>query len=86
MNASHLALYQFDSCPFCQRVRDSLTRLGVEIELRDIRSNEAHLRELEQATGRRTVPVLRIEAQTGNVRWLPESGDIVEFLEQHFGK
>jgi hypothetical protein len=30
------------------------------------------------------VPVLRIEQPDGAVRWLPESADIVDYLEQRF--
>lgn len=86
MEVSHLALYKFDSCPFCQRVQDALRRLGATVEQRDIRSHEAHREELVAATGRTTVPVLRIEQTDGKVQWLPESLDIVRFLEQHFDR
>ncbi|MBW1881076.1 MAG: hypothetical protein JRJ84_22210 [Deltaproteobacteria bacterium] len=32
-----LALYKFDSCPFCVRVHGAIDRLGVNIEYRDVR-------------------------------------------------
>ena len=84
MNANQLSLYQFPSCPFCQRVLDAVARLGVQIELRDTRTSTAYRDELLAATGRTTVPCLRIE-EPGGTRWLPESADIIRYLEREFG-
>ena len=80
-----LSLYHFETCPFCHRVRRAAQRLGVEVELRDIFESSEHLQALTQATGRRTVPVLRIE-EGDEVRWLPESADIIAYLEERFGE
>ena len=80
-----LSLYHFETCPFCHRVRRAAQRLSVELELRDIFEADEHLKALMQATGRRTVPVLRIEDESG-VRWLPESTDIVAYLDERFGQ
>jgi glutathione S-transferase len=80
-----LALYFFEGCPFCSRVLTAATRLGVDLELRDIFSDPGLRRELLRATGRQTVPVLRIEDASGRVRWMPESADIVTYLEERFG-
>ena len=80
-----LALYQYAGCPFCLRVRMALDELGVEIELRDTLVDPEHERALVEATGRRTVPVLRIEEEDGDVRWMPESADIVAYLRERFG-
>ena len=84
-DTSGLALYQTYSCPFCVRVRRALKRLGISVEIRDLREKSAYRRELIDATGRQTVPVLRIEESDQNVRWLPESRDIVRYLEDRFG-
>ena len=86
MDASQLALYKFDGCPYCQRVQAALQRLGTQIEQRDTQKNDAFRKELIEATGRATVPVLRIQEADGRVRWMPESLDIVRFLEENFGK
>ena len=80
-----LSLYQYDACPYCARVRSALDRLNVSIEIRDTLEDPSRLAELIEATGRRTVPVLRIEAVGGEVTWLPESADIVRYLEERFG-
>ena len=86
MNTKQLALYHFEGCPYCQRVRDAMRRLGIQIELRDIRASSQHLEDLRTAMGRSTVPVLRIEEDGGKVRWMPESLDIVAYLEKQFAK
>ncbi len=80
-----LSLYQFDSCPFCARVRNAADSLGIRLELRDTLADPDHARAVVEATGRRTVPVLRIEGDDGAVQWLPESADIVEYLRDRFG-
>jgi glutaredoxin 2 len=79
-----LALYQFDSCPFCARVRRAADDLGIELELRDTLADPDNARAVVEATGRRTVPVLRIEGDEGDVEWLPESADIVRYLRDRF--
>lgn len=83
--APDLALYHYDTCPFCYRVRRALSRLGVEVELRNIHENDQHRRDLVAARGRETVPVLRI-ARDGGDEWMPESADIVRYLEQRFAR
>lgn len=85
MRAPDLALYHYDSCPFCFRVRRALSRLGVEVELRNIHESPEHLRALVDARGAKTVPVLRIQHENGADEWMPESGDIVRYLDRRFG-
>ena len=78
---SRLALYHFDSCPFCLRVRRELARLGVEVELRNIHRDRSRYDELVRGGGRQQVPCLRIENDNGAVEWLYESSDIIAWLE-----
>ena len=80
-----LSLYQTRSCPYCERVRGALRRLGLDIEIRDINASSALRVELIEATGRQTVPCLRIDRDDGTSEWLHESSDIIEHLEEHFG-
>ena len=79
-----LALYKFDGCPYCAMVRSSIDRLGIEIEMRDIFEDSNHRDDLIAARGRATVPVLRITSPGGEERWMPESRDIVRFLEKTY--
>lgn len=79
-----LALYHFDSCPFCRTVRANIDSLGIEVELRDIFENPQHREALVNARGRATVPVLRITSPNGEERWMPESQDIVRYLKATF--
>ncbi len=79
-----LALYHFNGCPFCAIARSAIDRLGVDVELRDIFENPEYRKELIGARGRATVPVLRITSPDGEERWMPESQDIVRYLETTF--
>ena len=82
---SGLALYQYMSCPYCALVRSTMDRLGLEVEMRDTLQQPEYAEEVWSNTGRGTVPVLRIESEEGEVRWLPESRDIIRYLEERFG-
>ena len=79
-----LALYHYNGCPYCGWVRDTLSDLGVEAELRNIHQDPQHRRDLMQALGRGTVPVLRI-VEDGRDEWMPESRDIMHWLRQEYG-
>jgi len=76
-----LTLYHFNGCPFCSMVRTGIERLGVNVELKDIFENSEYRDELVEARGRATVPVLRISSPNGEERWMPESRDILRYLE-----
>jgi glutathione S-transferase len=80
-----LSLYHFEGCPYCSLVRAALDRLRLRLELRDIHREPRFRRELEGATGRTTVPCLRIQGEGGSVRWMHESTDIIRYLEDRFG-
>ena len=81
---SELALYYFESCPYCARVRDVIEKLGLEIELRDIRASRAYRDELAHGGGRVTVPCLRIPDAGEGLRWLYESSEIIRYLTRRF--
>ncbi len=85
-DADKLVLYQTASCPFCKRVRGAIDRLGINVELRDIILDEGYRDELIAERGRATVPVLRITSPDGSERWMPESADIIAYLEELYGK
>ena len=79
-----LALYHFDGCPFCSMVRSNIDRLGIDIELRNIFEDSQHRDDLIKARGRATVPVLRVMSPNSQDRWLPESRDIVNYLQKNY--
>ena len=80
-----LALYFMASCPFCQRVMKVIARLGLDVEMRDVFTDSALRDELIRGRGRPTVPVLWIQSPDDTVRWMPESQDIIHYLENMYG-
>lgn len=80
-DSDRLILYYSRSCPFCTRVLDAIKRLGTEVEMREVFSEPRFRQQLVAARGRATVPVLRIIAADGDERWLPESLDIIRYLD-----
>lgn len=80
-----LALYTMAGCPFCRNVNATIARLGLDIEMRDVRAYRDLREELIEARGRATVPVLWIQSPDGEVRWMPESQDIIHYLEHMYG-
>jgi glutaredoxin len=81
-----LALYQFEACPFCVKVRRAIKRMNLNIELRDLIKVAAFEEELLKGGGQRQVPCLRISNRDGSVRWLYESSDIIAFLTDLIAK
>ncbi len=77
-----LSLYQLPSCPFCIKVRRTMKREGLAIELRNINKKNNFREELIREGGKRSVPCLRIEEPDGKIQWLYESNDIVAYLQQ----
>jgi len=80
---NNMALYQFEACPFCVKVRRSMKRLNLDIAVRDAKNDATYGNELEQQGGKRKVPCLRIE-ENGQVQWMYESNDIIAHLEKKF--
>ena len=80
--ARHLSLYQFHSCPFCIKVRRTLHKLNVNIELHDAKTDKIG-NELLKEGGKRKVPCLRIE-ENDKVQWMYNSKDIIAYLQNSF--
>ena len=83
LKAKQLALYQFEACPFCVKVRRAIKRQSIHIELRDAKNNELHRETLLEQGGRVKVPCLRIE-NGDKTTWMYESNDIIAYLEKEF--
>ena len=75
-----LEVYQFEGCPFCSKVRQKLTDLQIDFIARQVDSSDRS--RVEEVSGQTNVPVL-VDPNTDTV--MPESDDIVEYLEEHYG-
>lgn len=80
-----LALYHYQACPFCVKVRRSIKRNSLKIEVRDAKRNEQYKEDLIAGGGQLKVPCLRIE-ENGETKWMYESSDIVAYLESRFSE
>ena len=83
-DVSKMILYQFNTCPFCIKVKRNNKRLSLKIENRDAQHNPVHREELLQGGGKIKVPCLKIIDEKGNDSWLYESNDILQYLQERF--
>ena len=81
---SSMAIYQFETCPFCVKVRRELRRQSLSIELRDAKNDLDIKAELVREGGRHKVPCLRTDNPDGSIDWLYESSDIIAHLQDRF--
>ena len=72
-----IRLYQFENCPFCEKVRQKLAALKLEYEKFEVDRNDKPKVVVDLGG---TVPVIDIDGHIMN-----ESDDIVAYLEEHFG-
>ena len=73
-----IKLYQFATCPFCEKVRKKLAELGLEYEKIEVdRNNKPDI--VKKLHG--TVPVIDDDGMV-----MDESGEIVKYLEEKYGK
>lgn len=84
LQCQSLALYQFNTCPFCIKVRQEMRRLSLPIEKRDAQHNTANRQHLLQGSGATKVPCLQITEANGQTRWLQDSATIVAYLRDRF--
>jgi glutaredoxin 2 len=83
------ALYYFATCPYCIKTRLELALLGIKIPLKNIKRHKEHKTDLVAGGGKKQVPCLRIENIKGQVQWMYESTDIVQYFKnqtQHLNK
>ena len=79
-----LTLYQYKACPFCVKVRRAMKRQSLKIETRDVKRSELAKQELLAGGGDLKVPCLRIEGGRGEVEWMYESTEIIDYLARRF--
>ncbi len=74
-----IVLYQFDSCPFCQRVQSALEQLDISYRVEDIDPwDRARVIEL---SGQSQVPMIVDESRDGEVVF--DSATILSYLQEH---
>ena len=80
---SNLTLYELEGCPYCAKVITKLDELGLDYDSVMVPSSHADRTEVKEISGQTGVPVLVDEAH--DVEGMPESDDIVEYLDATYG-
>jgi glutaredoxin 3 len=78
-----LELYSLDGCPYCAKVKTKLSELDLDYEEHSVPSSHSERDEVDEVSGQTGVPVL-VDTEHG-VEGMPESDDIVEYLEETYG-
>ena len=79
-----LELYELDGCPYCAKVIRKLDELGLDYDSHMVPRSHDERTEVQEVSGQTGVPVL-VDTEHG-VEGMPESDDIVEYLEQTYGQ
>ena len=76
-----ITLYQFESCPFCELVRQKLAEKKIEYEKVNVeRDREDPVRkEIAETSGVSTIPVIKI-----GDKFIGDSQNIIEYLDKNF--
>ncbi|AEN06695.1 glutathione S-transferase N-terminal domain-containing protein [Halolamina sp.] len=81
---ANITLYELDGCPHCAKVISKLDELGLEYDSVMVPSSHSQRDAVKEVSGQTGVPVLVDEEH--DVDAMPESDDIVEYLEETYGK
>ncbi|MFB6310556.1 MAG: glutathione S-transferase N-terminal domain-containing protein [Salinirussus sp.] len=80
----NLELYELAGCPYCAKVKKKLDELDLDYESHMVPSAHSERTEVEEVSGQTGVPVL-VDKEHG-IEGMPESDDIVAYLEKTYGK
>jgi glutathione S-transferase len=81
--AERLVLYEFEACPFCRRVRETITALDLDVLIKPCPKGGTRFRtEVIERGGKAQFPYL-VDPNTDTAMY--ESADIVRHLFQHYG-
>ena len=80
---ANLELYELEGCPYCEKVIRKLDELELEYDSHMVPRSHDERTEVEEVSGQTGVPVL-IDEEHG-IGGMPESDDIVEYLEETYG-
>ncbi|WP_247001855.1 glutaredoxin family protein [Halosolutus gelatinilyticus] len=78
-----ITFYELPGCPYCAKVRTKLEALGLDYDTIEVPRSHAERTDVETVSGQTGVPVITDEAH--GVEGMPESDDIVEYLEETYG-
>ena len=83
--AKPIVIYEYESSPFCRKVREACCLFDLEVEYRPVPGARggAFARELLETSGRMTVPYM-VDPNAGD-RGMLESDDIIEYLREAYG-
>jgi glutathione S-transferase len=79
----NLELYELEGCPYCAKVINKLDELGLDYESHKVASSHSERTEVEKVSGQTGVPVL--VDPDNDVEGMPESDDIVAYLDEQYG-
>lgn len=83
MTETSIELYELPGCPYCAKVKDKLAELDLEYVSHEVPRSHDERTEVEEVSGQTGVPVL-VDPEHG-VEGMPESDDIVDYLQQTYG-
>lgn len=78
-----LIVYEFEACPFCRKVREALTHLDLDAEIRPTPKRGHRFRDACIERGGKAMFPYLIDPNTGHEMY--ESDDIVEYLYAEYG-
>ncbi|MFB6217878.1 MAG: glutaredoxin family protein [Halobacteriaceae archaeon] len=81
---ANLEMYELAGCPYCAKVKRKLDELGLEYDSHMVPAAHAKREEVKEVSGQTGVPVL-VDKEHG-VEGMPESDDIVAYLEETYGQ
>lgn len=76
--ADTIKIYQFESCPYCRRVKDVMDEKGLAYEKIEVDSDEKK-REVEEISGQGLVPVI-----VDGERVINDSQKIIDYLNENY--
>jgi glutaredoxin len=78
-----LELYELPGCPYCAKVKRKLDDLDLEYQSHEVPADHADRKQVEAVSGQTGVPVL-VDTDHG-IEGMPESDDIVAYLDRTYG-
>lgn len=78
-----IELYQFESCPYCRRVREKLDELEMDYISRNLHSGSAKWAEFKKLNPKGQVPFI-VDAEKGAA--MDESQEIIKYLEKNYAR